>query len=262
MKQEQIIEAGMRTINGKQIYIEFQKVDVNRPTIVFLHDSLGCVQLWRDFPQQLGELTNCNVLIYDRFGYGKSQAMLTDERPNNYLELETDFFNYLLNVLKIKNVIVFGHSDGGTIALLAASKYSQNIKAVICEAGHIFVEDITLQGIYATIENAKANKLFDRLEKYHGNKVDTIFKAWYKTWTRSDYRDWNIEHFLHAITCPLLFIQGEADEYATLKQVENTINQVKGKAETFIIPGIGHAPHKESPEQVLAKTAEFIHQLP
>ncbi|WP_413998902.1 alpha/beta fold hydrolase [Flavobacterium sp. W1B] len=244
--------------NHKELYIEYQNNYENRPTLVFLHDSLGCAQLWRDFPQKLAEATQCNVLMYDRLGYGKSEPMPTYERPTNYMELEADVLNELLSKLDIDNAILFGHSDGGTIALLTASKYPEKIKATIVEAGHIFVEDETLKGIYEAIESYNTTNLPERLAKYHGEKVETIFKAWTETWTRNDYRNWNIEHFLSGITCPLLFIQGEADEYGTLAQLEKTISQVSGQAEKFIIPNIGHTPHKEATEQVITKTIDYI----
>ncbi|WEK71192.1 MAG: alpha/beta hydrolase [Candidatus Chryseobacterium colombiense] len=168
-------------INGNQLYVELQYDYPNNPTIVFLHDSLGCVQLWRDFPQKLAEATQCNILVYDRLGYGKSEPMPTHERPIHYMELEADILNGLLTTLNIDNAILFGHSDGGSIALLTASKYPQNIKAVICEAGHIFVEAVTLKGIYEVMEAYKTTNLPERLAKYHGDKVDTIFKAWTET---------------------------------------------------------------------------------
>ncbi|MBL6449347.1 alpha/beta hydrolase [Fulvivirga sp. 29W222] len=248
-------------INTQGLYVERNKDYPSRPTLVFLHDSLGCAQLWRDFPKILAEATQCNILVYDRLGYGKSDPMPTPERPVNYMELEADILNGLLIQLEIDNAILFGHSDGGTIALHAASKYPKRIKAVICEAAHIFVEDVTLQGIYDAMETYKTTNLPERLEKYHGNKVDTLFKAWTETWTRSDYRDWNIEHCLPKIGCPLLFIQGEADEYGSLQQVEKTINQVSGISEKFIIPDVGHTPHKECPIVVLSRSVEFIEQL-
>lgn len=248
-------------IQGNNLYIEYRNNFENRPTLAFLHDSLGCTILWRDFPEKLAEATQCNVLVYDRLGYGKSAPMPTYERPVNYMEQEADVLNDLLTALKIDNAILFGHSDGGTIALLTAGKYKQKIKMVICEAAHIYVEDITLKGIHEAIEAYKTTNLPERLQKYHGNNTDMLFNAWTKTWTRSDFRDWNIEHLLSHITCPLLFIQGEADEYATLEQLEKTINAVSGKAEKYIIPNIGHTPHKEAPELVLNKITEFISMI-
>lgn len=245
-------------VKGKNLFIKFNHSFENKPTIVFLHDSLGAVQLWRDFPEKLAEATQCNVLVYDRLGYGKSFPMVTHERENNYMELEADVLNDLLSTLNINDAILFGHSDGGTIALIAASKYPEKVKAVICEAGHIFVEDITVKGVEEALNAYNTTNLPQRLEKYHGDKVQTIVKAWTEIWLSKKFRTWNIEPFLKNITSPLLFIQGEADEYGTLEQVEKTIAQVTGTAEKFIIPNVGHTPHKESPEIVLNKSIEFI----
>lgn len=232
-----------------------------RPTIVFLHDSLGCIRLWRDFPEKLGEQTGCNILVYDRLGYGESTAMVTSGRGLDYLEVEADFCFDLLCALGLKDVILFGHSDGGSIALLVASKYPMVIQAVIAEAAHIFVEELTLNGIHDSIIAYQHTDLPQRLAKYHGEKVDTIFKAWTETWTASTYRVWNMEHFLTSIECPLLFIQGEEDEYGTLAQLRKTVDQVSGYAEELILTGVGHTPHKAVPDLVLNKTAQFIHQL-
>ncbi|MFC0780658.1 alpha/beta fold hydrolase [Flavobacterium sp. HJSW_4] len=245
-------------INENNLYAEYYNDFENRPTIVFLHDSLGCVELWRDFPKRIAELTQCNVLIYDRLGYGKSDPMPTYVRPVNYLELEADVLNTILEKLKIENAILFGHSDGGSIALIAASKYPNRIEKVICEAAHIFVEEITLNGIREAVVAYQNTNLPERLQKYHGNKTETIFKAWTETWLRSDFRNWNIESLLPQIKSPLLFIQGEKDEYGTLDQVEKTINAVSGKSEKHIIPNAGHTPHKETPAAVLDKIALFI----
>lgn len=248
-------------INGKKLYIEFQTTYENRPTLVFLHDSLGCTSLWRDFPQKLAEAIQCNVLVYDRLGYGKSDPMPTHERPINYLEAEAHSLDSLLNALAIDNAILFGHSDGGSIALITASRYGKKIKAVICEAAHIFVEELTLKGIRKTMETYQSTDLPQRLQKYHADKVETLFKAWTETWTRADFRSWNIEHFLPAISCPLLFIQGEADEYGTMEQAEKTVSQVNGTASVFSIPGIGHTPHKEAAEIVIVAVKSFFENL-
>lgn len=245
-------------IDDKKLYVEQYKEYDNRPTIVFLHDSLGAVQLWRDYPAKLGDAAQCNVLVYDRIGYGKSQPMTTWDRPVNYLEKEADVLNDLLTVLNIQQAILFGHSDGGSVALIAASKYPGKIKAIICEAAHIFVEDVTLQGIYRAIEDYTTTNLAERLRKYHGDKVKTLFKAWTETWTRADYRNWNIEHLLPAITCPVLFIQGDADEYGTLAQVTKTIELVRGKAAPYIIPNVGHTPHREAVELTIRVASRFI----
>ncbi|KAF2513628.1 alpha/beta hydrolase [Flavobacterium zhairuonense] len=245
-------------INENNLYVEYQKNFENRPTIVFLHDSLGCVELWRDFPQRISEACQCNLLLYDRLGYGKSDPMQRFFREPNYLELEAEILNKLLIVLNVENAVLFGHSDGGSIALIAASKFPKRVKMVICEAAHIFVEKITLDGITAAIKAYNTTNLPVKLQKYHGNKTETIFKAWTEIWLRDDFRSWNIECLLPKINSPLLFIQGENDEYGTLAQVEKTVDLVSGKAEKYILPNTGHTPHKEVSDLVISKTTEFI----
>jgi len=252
------MEGKIIDVKGKKLYIDYNHSFKNKPTIVFLHDSLGSAQLWRDFPSKVSEAAQCNTLVYDRLGYGKSFPMPTHERENNYMETEADILNDLLNELNLNDVILFGHSDGGTIALITASKYPEKIKAVICEAGHIFVEDVTVKGVKDALEAYRTTNLPERLQKYHGDKVPMIVKAWAEIWLSERFRSWNIEYLLKNIKSPLLFIQGEADEYGTLHQVEKTISQVSGSAEKFIIPNIAHTPHKETPDVVLNKAIEFI----
>lgn len=233
----------------------------NRPTIIFLHDSLGCIELWRDFPQKLGNLTQCNVLIYDRQGYGRSCPFTETNRTNGYMEKEADFLIDLMNYWKLNNAILFGHSDGGSIALIAGGKYPDRIKGIITEGAHIFVEDKTIIGIEEAIKLYQTTNLKMKLEKYHGNKTDEMFWAWASTWTSDQFSTWNIEEFLPAIQCKCLILQGEEDEYGTLQQVEKIAKQTRGKSTKLILPGIKHTPHKENPELVLNESAEFIKQL-
>lgn len=233
----------------------------NRPTIVFLHDSLGCIKLWRDFPQRLSAATQCNVLIYDRQGYGQSCPFSYDERAINYLEQEADILNDLLVYWGLDQVLLFGHSDGGSIALLAAAKYPHKIMGIITEGAHIYVEDITLEGIQTALHLYKTTNLKEKLEKYHGDKTAALFEAWAKTWTKDAFRSWNIESFLPAIQCPSLIIQGEDDEYGTLQQVYDTVAQCTGPSTPFIIPQVMHTPHKEVPELILERVVDFVESL-
>lgn len=233
----------------------------DKPTIIFLHDSLGGIELWRDFPQKLGELTKCNVLVYDRQGYGKSCSFSYSKRNNYYMEQEADILNELLDYWNIDNAILFGHSDGGSIALISAGKYPTKILGVITEGAHIFVEDITINGIEEAIKLYQTTDLKTKLEKYHGNKTDEMFWAWAATWTTDEFKNWNIENFLPSIQCRSLIIQGEDDEYGTLKQVENIIAKTNGQSSKLVIPKVKHTPHKEVPELILKKVSEFINHL-
>ncbi len=245
------------SINGEDLFISRFIIDENKPTFIFLHDSLGCTTLWRDFPEKILDELQVNILVYDRLGYGKSAPMASSDRPINYLELEADKLKVLVDYFNLTNVWLFGHSDGGSIALIAAGKYPRYFNGVICEAGHIYVEDITLNGIKNTLHAYETTNLSDKLKKYHGEKVDTIFKAWTDTWTRDDFKNWNVQHFMESITCKLLFIQGDLDEFGTLNQVYDTVHAAKGVAEAYILKDVGHNPHRESSDLVLNKVKEF-----
>ncbi|MGF6906142.1 alpha/beta fold hydrolase [Fusobacterium sp. PH5-44] len=247
--------------NGKTINVQEFNNYPNRPTIIFLHDSFGCIKLWRDFPEKLGKIAKCNVLIYERIGYGNSDPMDTIRRENSYLEEETDIFNDLIKIWNLDKVILFGHSDGGSISLLEAAKYPKNVLGIITVGAHVFVEDITVSGIGDAVKAYKEDDLKLRLEKYHKTNTDNVFWSWAKTWTSDEFRKWNIEQFLPMIKCPSLIIQGEKDEYGTLRQVESIINQTTGKSEAFIVPDTGHTPYKEKPDTILKRTAEFIQEL-
>jgi pimeloyl-ACP methyl ester carboxylesterase len=236
--------------------------DNNKPTIVFLHDSLGCVKTWKDFPGKLGESTDFNVLVYDRQGYGASCSVASSERGIDYLEIEADILKQILDKYGIVKAILFGHSDGGSIALIAAAKYPAIIQAVITEGAHIFVEDITLAGIRRSVATYQHTNLQERLQKYHGSKTEFVFRAWSDTWLSSAYKNWNIEHYLPLIKCPLLIIQGENDEYGSLEQVKRISRQVSGEATELIISAIGHSPHKEAATIVLLNATSFLKQLP
>jgi pimeloyl-ACP methyl ester carboxylesterase len=252
-----------QTVIIKEVNLNVSQILISedRPTLVFLHDSLGCIELWRDFPQQLGEATLCNVLVYDRQGYGKSSPFSNSGRENDYLEVEADVLNALMEKLSMNTAILFGHSDGGSIALIAAAKYPEKIKGVITEGAHIFVEDITLKGIKDAVEAYRTTNLHQKLTKYHGDKTEAVFWAWAKTWLSEGFTSWTLEHFLPLISCPVLVIQGEKDEYGSLAQVGGIISQVSGETQKLIIPSVGHTPHKEAREVVLEKTVPFINQI-
>ena len=254
------MQFNLKTSDGELHIVRFEN-EADRPTIIFLHDSLGSVELWRDFPKMLGTLINCNVLIYDRQGYGKSSPFTNGYRKITYLETEANVLNQLIEQCGIKHAVLFGHSDGGSIALIAAAKYPSKIKAIITEGAHIFVEEITLQGIREAVNAYHTANLKERLEKYHGDKADAVFWAWAKTWLSDEFRNWNIESFLPEIKCPVLVIQGEDDEYGSQKQVNGIINQVSGEAIKLIIPSVGHTTHKEAKELVLERSASFINNI-
>lgn len=232
----------------------------NAPTLVFLHDSLGRCTLWRDFPEKLSEVTGLNTFVYDRTGYGQSAPFDNGPRRNDYMEREAVILMDLLTEHKIERPVLFGHSDGGTIALLAAAKYKEYIRAVITEGAHVFVEEKTLEGILLMQKQYNTTNLRERLEKYHGNKTQAVFEAWTNIWLSPSYRDWNIEHFLSLITCPVLVIQGTNDEYGTEAQVDAIVEQVSGLSKKCMIINAGHTPHRQSELWVINACRTFLQQ--
>ncbi len=230
----------------------------DKATIIFLHDSLGCIDLWKDFPEKVTSITDCNVIAYDRQGYGKSEAFSILKRDRNYLKKEAEFLGKIIETLHLKNVILFGHSDGGSIALLTAALFPEKINGIIAEGAHVFVEAETINGIKEAVLAYNKTNLKEKLSKYHGDKTDGVFKMWTETWLSASFQTWNIEKHLPHIKCPSLIIQGEKDEYGSIAQVNAIVQNTSGNSRSLIIPEIGHTPHKENPEIVLKETADFI----
>jgi pimeloyl-ACP methyl ester carboxylesterase len=231
------------------------------PVLVFLHEGLGCIELWRDFPAALVEVTGLDGLIYDRWGHGRSDPLTVGRTPR-YLHDEA--FESLPEVLSqsgMEDVILIGHSDGGTIALLYGARYSKGIRGMITEAAHVFVEDVTLEGIRETVKIYETTDFKEKLARYHGDNTDTLFRAWADTWLAPEFRTWNVESYLPQVVCPLLVIQGRDDEYATKAQVDAIANQVSGPARPLLVPGCGHTPHRQARDVVLKEMADFIATL-
>jgi len=237
-----------------------QRIDSfpHAPTIILLHDSLGSVQLWRDFPQQLAEATQCNILVYDREGHGKSSPFAMEERPINYLEQGADTLHLLVKKLELEKIILFGHSDGATISLWYAAKYPEYVIATIVEGVHVFVEEETLQGIREAKHALETTNLAERVSKYHGDKTDKLLKMWMDTWLNPNYRNWNIEKELQTITSPVLVFQGENDEFGTMEQVYKIKQNIQSPFQSYLIQDCGHNPHKEQTAFTLDKTTQFI----
>ncbi|MBL0683124.1 alpha/beta hydrolase [Aquimarina mytili] len=251
-------------LDNQQIHlsIDYSVLSKEKKTIIFLHDSLGCIALWRNFPERIALKTQCNTLSYDRLGYGKSAPFTTSKRENDYLTKEAEILAKIIDQLQLTDVVLFGHSDGGSIALLTAALFPKKITGIITEGAHVFVEKETISGIKEAVIAYKNTNLKEKLSKYHGDKTDDVFRMWTETWLSDSYQSWNIEKYLPMITCPSLIIQGEKDEFGTIKQVTSIVENTSGNSIPLVIPGIGHTPHKESSEAVLQNTVSFINDLP
>lgn len=231
-----------------------------RPTLVFLHEGLGSVALWRDFPAALAARTGCPALVYSRQGYGGSDPVALP-RPLEFMHHEARRLPALLDAAAIEEAVLIGHSDGASIALIYAGEDGRRLRGLVLEAPHVFVEPVTVASIAKISEAYRTTDLRGKLARYHGANVDCAFRGWADSWLDPAFLAWNIEAFLPAVTVPLLVIQGEADEYGTLAQIERVCRQVSGPAEKLMLPRCGHSPHRDQPEAVLAAMTDFIKRL-
>ena len=232
------------------------------PTLVLLHEGLGCLDLWRRFPQRLADATGLGVFAWSRTGFGRSTP-ITLPRPLDYLEREAhDVLPQVLAAAGLGRVVLVGHSDGGTIALLyAAGPHGDQVAGVVTMAAHVFVEDVTIDGILATKQQFETGDLAAKLRRWHGDNLEGAFYGWCDTWLDPRFRSWSIEAVLPAMTAPTLVIQGADDAYGTPAQVEAIVAGVSGPAAPLLLPGLGHAPHAEDPDAVIEATGRFAQSL-
>lgn len=236
--------------------LEYEHLAGDLPAIVLLHEGLGSVAMWKEFPQQLAHATGRAVLAYSRQGYGRSEA-LTAPRAVDYMHVEAlEVLPRLLDMLGIASPVLLGHSDGASIALIHAGGCPRGVSAVIALAPHVMVEPISIRSIRAAREAYERGALRERLAPYHLH-VDSAFRGWNDIWLHPGFLDWNIEEYLPRIACPLLVIQGTHDEYGTFEQVRRIERAVPG-TEVLALDGCGHAPHRERPDAVLAAIARFL----
>jgi pimeloyl-ACP methyl ester carboxylesterase len=245
----------------KSIELRSDSVATDRPTLVFLHEGLGCIELWRDFPEILCQATGCSGLVYDRKGYGGSE-MFEDPWPLDYLQKESlIYLPALLKECHIDRAVLIGHSDGGTIALLTAAIHGNVVRAIITEAAHIFVEELTITGIRKAVELFETGHLKEKLTRYHKENTKTIFYRWVDRWLSPEFLSWNIEGYLPKITCPILVLQGEDDMYGTSAQIQGIVGHVSGPAHSKLIPDCGHVPHFQAKNAVLSEMTQFIRTI-
>ncbi|MEO8158135.1 MAG: alpha/beta hydrolase [Betaproteobacteria bacterium] len=242
-------------------YVLLQPPDVvggNRPTLVFLHEGLGSVALWKRFPGEVVAATGCPALVYSRYGYGKSDT-LAAPREVDYMHREAlDVLPEILDQLGIELPVLIGHSDGASIALIYAGLSSRPVRGVVAMAPHVFVEDITVRSIAEAGTTFRTTDLPQRLGRYHDD-VDSTFRGWNDIWLHSEFRNWNIEAVLPRVRCPLLLIQGEDDQYGTAAQVDAIARQVAGPVQTVMLPDCAHSPHQSlQKDAALAAVVDFV----
>jgi pimeloyl-ACP methyl ester carboxylesterase len=231
------------------------------PTIVFLHEGLGAISRWRDFPAALCGRLGCGALVYNRRGYGRSDPLDPPLAPRFMHREALEALPRLLEMFDIRRPVLFGHSDGGSIALIYAGSGLASPTALILESPHVFVEDLTVASISEVRKSYRSSDLRDRLGRYHGANVDLLFESWTDVWLSDEFRDWNIEEYLPRVICPTLVIQGRDDEYGTVKQVDAIRAGVSAAIETLLLDACGHTPHIDRREAVEAASVRFLERL-
>jgi pimeloyl-ACP methyl ester carboxylesterase len=231
--------------------------DAAAPILVLLHEGLGSLALWRDFPARLAAATGAATLVYSRLGYGKSDPLAAPRRVDYMHEEALETLPALRDALGIADPILVGHSDGASIALIHAGTGRWPVRGLVLEAPHVFVEDLSIASIAAAKEAYAATDLRARLTRYHDD-VDGAFRGWNDIWLAPAFRDWSIESFLSGIACPTLVIQGADDEYGTPAQLDAIAAQVGGPVETVLLPACKHTPHRDQPEATLAAMVRFV----
>jgi pimeloyl-ACP methyl ester carboxylesterase len=228
------------------------------PELVLLHEGLGSVSHWKDFPGRLAKATGCGVTVYSRYGAGQSDV-LTEPRKVSYMHNEAlNALPDLLRQLEIENPVLIGHSDGGSIAIIYAGAYD-HVRGLVLLAPHVFVEDLSVASISEARVQFQSTNLPEKLARHHRDAIRT-FWGWNDIWLDPEFRRWNIEGYLPRITCPILAIQGIDDQYGTVKQIEAIVSQCRGTVETRMLADCRHSPQRDQPDAVLEAISEFLNR--
>jgi len=248
-------------VEGLQLeYRDLPAVAEQRSPLLLMHEGLGCVAMWRDFPDKLAAATGRRVIVWSRAGYGGSQPD-TRARTPDYLRREAEeALPALLAALNIERPILIGHSDGGSIALLFAAAFPELPLGIAVMAPHEFVEEVALAGIRAARIAWQTTDLPQKLARYHRERASRVFGDWNDTWLSPAFRDWNIEDCLPKIRCPVLAMQGDEDEYATMRQIDVIAEKVPG-TQLLKLARCGHSRQRDQSAAVLAALEAFVRKI-
>ena len=230
-----------------------------RPVLVFLHEGLGSIRQWRDFPARVAQASGCRALVYDRYGYGQSDVLKEARRTVGFMHDEAlNALPEMLSSLKVENPILVGHSDGASISLIHAGAFP--VTGVVAMAPHVFIEPICISSIVAAAKTFETTDLPERLGKYHRD-VRKTFYGWADVWRDPQFGGWDIrEDYLPKISRPVLGIQGYGDEYGTMAQLDDLKRKVAGPCELLKLENCGHSPFKDQPETTLAAIKNFVNE--
>ena len=242
--------------------LEVERIDVGRASaapVVMLHEGLGSVAMWKDFPHRVAHSANRNVLVYSRAGYGRSSPAKLPYGVRYMHDEALVVLPRLLDACAIERPILLGHSDGGSIALIHAAAAGRPVAGLVLMAPHVIVEDVSIESIAAAKVAWRTTDLRAKLARYHDD-VDGAFTGWNDIWLHPDFRDWNIEDLVRDVRCPILAIQGEDDEYGTMDQIER-IERLAPDVERVRLADCRHSPHRDQPEVVLEALVRFVDRL-
>ena len=228
-------------------------------TLVFLHEGLGSVRMWRDFPQRVADATGCEALVYSRAGYGWSDPADLPRKPDYMHREGLAVLPALIAALDLDKPFLVGHSDGGSISLICAGGTATALSGLILMAPHVRVEDLSIRNIEAAEVAWQTTDLRERLGKHHRD-VAAVFRGWNDIWLHPDFRAWNIEEFLPSIACPVMALQGEDDEYGTMDQIERIAARASD-VELVRLADCRHSPHKDQPDAVIEAIANFVERV-
>jgi pimeloyl-ACP methyl ester carboxylesterase len=242
--------------------LEQDRVGGGAPALVFLHEGLGSVSLWRDFPRAVAAATGSSALVYSRRGYGRSDPA-PRPRPLGFMHDEAlRVLPAVLDAAGIDDAVLVGHSDGASIALVYAGAIGARVRGVVAMAPHVMVEDVCVRSIAAIRDayDAPGSDLRDRLARHHAD-VDGAFHGWADAWLDPGFLSWDLRGYLPGVRVPVMVIQGEDDEYGTLAQVDAIERGVPAPVERVILPACGHSPHRDQREATLAAITRFVRSV-
>jgi pimeloyl-ACP methyl ester carboxylesterase len=252
-------ERALRRITVAGRSLEYRYISAggpDSPTLVFLHEGLGSISLWKDFPDRIAAACGCNALVYSRYGHGYSDALKEPRQPDYMHREGLEALPELLKRLSIRRPLLFGHSDGGSIAIIHEGLGPRTAIGMILCAPHVFVEDVAIRNIEAARLAYESTDLRSRLARHHAD-VDATFRGWNDIWLHADFRSWNIENCLPNIRCPVLAIQGAEDEYGTFEQIDR-IARLAARVEVCKLSDCGHSPHRDQPDAVISAVRRFL----
>lgn len=226
--------------------------------IVLFHDSLGCVDLWRDFPARLSAATGRGIVAYDRLGFGRSDPRTGRPALDFIADEAKTYFPVIRERLGLRRFIAFGHSVGGGMAVNCAARFAEDCEALITESAQAFLEQRTTQGILVAKQQFKDGRQIERLQKYHGAKAQWVVDAWTETWLDPEFATWSLAGVLPEVACPVLAIHGEFDEYGSTRHPELIGELCGGPVRMEVMAGTSHVPHRERPEAVLSLVSGFL----